>query len=143
MSEAHDHAHDHAHEHHHPTGDPPDVMGQVLSAICAVHCVSTPLVLTLAPAAGSVFGGAHPVLLVLVIAVALWAFVPGYRCHHSRRVLVMAVLGVSLLATAAFGFHDSLPLETALSLMGAGSMMGAHWLNRRLLREAHAQTHAH
>ncbi|MFO0599630.1 MAG: MerC domain-containing protein [Myxococcaceae bacterium] len=120
------------------------MLGQVLSAVCAVHCVTTPLVLTLAPAGASVFGGAHPVLLVLVIGVALWAFIPGYRCHHSRRVLVLALTGVALLAIAAFLFHDSLPIETALSLMGASAMMGAHWLNRKLLREAHSHhDHSH
>lgn len=132
-----------AHSHDHPHADPPDTLGQVLSAVCAVHCVTTPLVMTLAPAAASVFGGAHPVLLVLVIGVALWAFIPGYRCHHSRRVLGLAVLGVALLGVAAFAFGDNLALETALSLMGASSMMAAHWMNRKLLREAHSHAHAH
>jgi uncharacterized membrane protein (Fun14 family) len=127
--------------HTHPHGDPPDTLGQVLSAVCAVHCVTTPLVLTLAPAAASVFGGAHPVLLALVIAVALWAFIPGYRCHRSKRVALLAVVGVTLLAVAAFAFAGTLALETALSLMGASAMMGAHWMNRKLLREAHSHAH--
>jgi hypothetical protein len=124
--------------------DPPDTLGQVLSALCAVHCVTTPLVMTLAPAATSVLGGAHPVLLVLVIGVAFWSFIPGYRCHHSKRVVGLAVLGVSLLSIAAVFLDDNLALETALSLMGASVMMGAHWLNRKLLREAHSHdAHAH
>lgn len=125
------------HAHQHPEHDTSDTFGQVLSAVCAVHCVSTPLLVTLAPAAASVFGGAHPVLLGLVIVVALWAFVPGYRCHHSRSVLALALTGVTLLAIAAFGLHWSLPLETAVSLAGASVMMAAHWLNRKLLRDAH------
>lgn len=127
---------EHAH-HHHPQHEASDTLGQVLSAVCAVHCVSTPLLVTLAPAAASVFGGAHPVLLGLVIVVALWAFVPGYRCHHSRSVLALALTGVSLLSIAAFALSWSLPLETAVSLAGASVMMAAHWLNRKLLREAH------
>jgi hypothetical protein len=128
--------------HSHPHADPPDTVGQILSAVCAVHCVTTPLFVALAPAASSVLGGAHPVLLVLVIAVALWSFIPGYRCHHSNRVLGLALLGVSLLAVAAFAF-DTLLLETTFSLLGASVMMGAHWLNRKLLREAHAHPHEH
>lgn len=135
--------HSHSHSEAHPHSEPSDLFGQVLSAVCAVHCVTTPLVVTLAPAATSVFGGAHPVLLVLVIGVALWAFVPGYRCHRSRRVALLALVGVGLLSIAAFAFHGNLAIETALSLMGASSMMGAHWLNRKLLREAHSHAHAH
>lgn len=128
------------HTHTHP--EPPDTVGQVLSAVCAVHCVTTPFLVGLAPAAASVFGGAHPVLLVLVIGVALWAFIPGYRCHHSRLVAGLALAGVSLLAIAAFLLHDSLAAETAVSLVGATTMMLAHWQNRKLLN-AHAHAHAH
>lgn len=124
--------------HTHPHADPPDTVGQVLSAVCAVHCVTTPLIMTMAPAMASVFGGAHPVLLVLVIGVAVWSFVPGYRCHHSKLVAGLAFTGISLLAIAAFAFEGNLLLETIVSLAGATTMMFAHWQNRKLLREAHA-----
>lgn len=126
------------HAHSHPHGGPSDTVGQVLSAVCAVHCVTTPIFMTVAPAAASVFGGAHPVLLVLVIGVGLWAFVPGYRCHHSKKVVGLAALGVSLLGLAAFVLSGNLIAETAVSIMGASVMMYAHWLNRKLLREVHA-----
>jgi len=129
--------------HSHPHADPPDTVGQILSAVCAVHCVTTPLILTMAPAFASVVGGAHPVLLLLVIGVAVWSFVPGYRCHHSRLVAGLAFTGISLLAIAAFVLHGNLPAETAVSLVGAGTMMVAHWQNRKLLREAHSHSHAH
>jgi len=128
--------------HTHPHDDPPDTVGQILSAVCAVHCVTTPLFVALAPGLASVLGGAHPILLVLVIGVAVWSFVPGYRCHHSKQVLGLAFTGVSLLAIAAFAF-DTLLLETTFSILGAGVMMGAHWLNRKLLRDAHAHPHDH
>ena len=127
--------------HSHPHAEPPDTLGQILSAVCAVHCVTTPLFMLVAPAAASVLGGAHPVLLALVIGVALWSFVPGYRCHQSRLVAGLAVTGISLLAIAAFLLHGSLVLETIVSLIGASVMMTAHWQNRKLLREAHAHAH--
>lgn len=127
--------------HPHPHADPPDTVGQILSAVCAVHCVTMPLFLTIAPAAASVLGGAHPVLLLLVIGVAVWSFVPGYRCHRSRLVAGLAFTGIGLLAVAAFLLHGDLLLETAVSLVGAGVMMTAHWQNRKLLREAHSHAH--
>lgn len=114
--------------------DPPDVAGQVLSAICAVHCAATPLVVMAIPAAASFLGGFHPVLLLLVIGVGLWAFVPGYRVHHSRQVIALAAGGVTLLAVAALVFASNFAADTALSFCGAVLMMAAHWRNRVLQR---------
>jgi uncharacterized membrane protein (Fun14 family) len=128
----------HSEPHTHPAGDPPDTLGQVLSAVCAVHCVTTPVLVTVAPAAGSVLGGAHPVLLVLVIAVALWAFVPGYRCHRNAAVVALALGGIAFLALAALALEGNVVAETLLSLVGAALMMAAHYRNRVLLRAAHA-----
>lgn len=127
--------------HSHSRSGPTDLIGQVLSALCAVHCVTAPLWMTLAPAATSVLGGAHPVLLVLVIGVALWAFVPGYRCHRSNLVAGLAIGGVGLLVVAAFSFEGRLLLESAVSVMGATMMVAAHWQNRRLLQVAHHHAH--
>lgn len=119
--------------HTHHEKDASDAVGTVLSAVCAVHCVATPLVLTLMPAAGSVLGGAHPVLFIFVVAVGAWAFVPGFRCHGRLLVPALALIGVALLGAAAFLFHET-ALDTALSLVGAGFMMAAHWKNRVFLK---------
>ena len=139
-AEAHADGNDHGHVHQHPTG--PDLVGQVLSAICAVHCVVTPIVLALLPAAASFLGGFHPVLLLLVIGVGLWAFVPGYRAHRNVGVLALALLGVTLLAVAALVLHGNLVADTAVSFCGAVVMMTAHWRNRTLQKRCtavHAQ----
>jgi hypothetical protein len=119
--------------HQHHEKDPSDAVGQVLSAVCAVHCVSTPVILAVMPAAGSALGGAHPVLFFFVVAVGAWAFVPGYRCHHRAQVPLLALAGVALLGLAAFAFHETV-LDTVFSLLGAGFMMAAHWRNRVLLK---------
>jgi MerC mercury resistance protein len=131
-----------AHSHPHlPGRDPSDAVGQVLSAVCAVHCVSTPLVLAALPAAGSMVGGVHPLLFVLVLGVAAWAFLPGYRCHRQRVVPALAAAGLTLLGVAAFAFHGAVLADTGLSLVGASLMMAAHWKNRVALRACHqAQT---
>jgi hypothetical protein len=119
--------------HQHHARDPSDAVGQALSAVCAVHCVATPLIVALAPAAGAVLGGAHPVLFVGVVLVGGWAFVPGYRCHRRLQVPALALTGMALLGLAAFVFHTT-AWDTALSLVGAGFMMAAHWRNRVLLK---------
>jgi hypothetical protein len=131
------HVHSESEQPHHHESDPPDTLGQVLSAVCAIHCVATPFLLGLLPAAASVLGGAHPVLLVGVVGVALWAFIPAYRCHRAKHVLGLAVAGIAFLSVAALVFHDDFALDTGLSLVGATLMMLAHWRNRVMLRRAH------
>lgn len=112
-----------------------DLVGSVLSGACAVHCVSTPAIVSLAPAAASVLGGFHPVLLVASALVAVWSFGSGVRRHRRWHVVLLAALGLTLLGSSAFLFEES-PAETALSLAGAGLMVGAHARNRSLLRRA-------
>ena len=117
------------HQHPSTTGDR---WGQALSLICLVHCVATPVVLMLAPAMAGFLGGWHPVLLGGVVLTAAWAFVPGYRFHHSKRVLGLALAGVSLLSIGVLAFHAWFAAETAMTISGAGLMLAAHWKNRQL-----------
>lgn len=126
---------------HHNHPDPPDTVGTVLSALCLVHCVATPFVAASLPALASVFGGFHPVILVFVVAVGLWAFVPGVRAHRKLEVVAEALGGVGLLSLAALVFHEQQGLDIALSIAGATLMMVAHWRNRVLQRAA--CTHHH
>ena len=107
-----------------------DFIGQVLSVLCVVHCAVTPVVLALVPAAANVFGGAHPVLLALVFATAVWAFIPGFRHHKQWQPMAFGLAGLSLLALGAFVFHGSLALDISSSVAGAGLMLVAHWKNR-------------
>jgi len=115
-----------------------DLIGQALSVLCVVHCALTPLVLGLAPAAMGLFGEAHPVLLVLVLATAAWAFIPGYRHHHQVAPLMLGLGGVTLLAIGTLVFHGNLALDTTFSVAGAAMMLTAHWKNRAAHRHCHA-----
>jgi len=107
-------------------------MGQLLSLVCLVHCMATPVLLLLAPTLAGFLGGWHPVLLVGVVGTAGWAFIPGYRFHRSKAVLLMALGGVTLLATGVTLFHDHFVAETAMTVGGAALMLAAHWKNRKL-----------
>jgi hypothetical protein len=110
-----------------------DLLGAALSVVCMVHCVSTPGLLVVAPAAASVLGGFHPLLLIGVTAVACWSFVPGFRLHRDAAVASLACVGLGLLGLAALVFEESV-VETVLSVGGAGLMMLAHLRNRSLTR---------
>lgn len=128
--EARSHVHSHA---PHPSTSG-DVLGQVISVLCLIHCAATPVVVMLAPALAGFMGGWHPVLLVGVVAAAAWAFVPGYRYHHDKTVLALAVGGVVLLGLGVMVFHFSFFAETAVTMAGAAVMLAAHWKNRQLAK---------
>lgn len=115
-----------------------DFIGQALSVLCVIHCALTPVVLLAAPAVAGIFGNAHPVLLVLVLGTAAWAFIPGYRHHGQRTPVVLGLGGVTLLALGTFVFQASPVLDIAFSVAGAGLMLTAHWKNR--VAHRHCQT---
>lgn len=76
-----------------------DRAGLSASLICAIHCMLSPFLLLLLPAAGTVW--AHPAvhwaLAVLVVPLALWVLVNGYRKHGNRLTLVAATAGALLI----------------------------------------------
>ncbi len=121
-----------------------DTLGMIVSVACVAHCIAVPLVLGLLPAFGLSFlakDGLHEVLAVVVLLVAILAFVPGYRVHRLRHVPVLGALGVSLLSGAAFAPGLSVLVESGLTALGGTLLVAAHVLNRRALARTHAHAH--
>ena len=76
-----------------------DRIGISASLLCAIHCIAAPFLLLLLPAAGSVWShpAVHWVLAVLVVPLALWVLLKGYRMHGNRLTLVAASAGALLI----------------------------------------------
>ncbi len=113
-------------------------MGQLLSALCVVHCVVLPAVLGLLPAAAARWLSGeqtHQGLLALALMGALAAFIPGWRLHRRRVVPVLAVSGLTMLASGAFLVPEGEGWELGLNLGGGLLMAVAHGRNRALCRE--------
>lgn len=74
-----------------------DKTGVFLSGLCAVHCVLTPVLLSMWPILGEVWGGSttHWIIAGVVVPLAAVAFSMGYR--HHRRVWVPAIAGVGVM----------------------------------------------
>ncbi|MXP10811.1 MerC domain-containing protein [Pseudoblastomonas halimionae] len=108
-----------------------DRAGIALSVLCAVHCV---FVLLMA----GVFGGLllspafHQIGLVAAVALGVVAFGIGLARKGSVDVLVLAGVGIALMAAALGVGHG--PLEAVLTIAGVALLAGAHWIN---LRRAH------
>ena len=110
------------------------------SALCVIHCTTTPLAIGMLSAAGLGFLGdeiVHQVLAVLLVGVAALAFWPGFRVHGKKIVLVLGGVGVGLLLMTGFVLEAmvSHEVEIGLTLMGSLLLLGAHGFNWRLSRE--------
>src|ERR1700682_1505344 len=111
-----------------------DSLGVIASALCFVHCILTPVVLSLSavsvhdlPSEEKV----HRLIAVLIAGVGGFAAVSGYRKHRRSRVLVLMSCGLLLIFAGAY-WGDRLPshfAEAAATLIGSCLMIAAHIIN--------------
>ena len=116
-----------------------DRLGIWASALCVVHCLLTPVVLSLSAVAAHLLPGeesTHRSLAVLVALFGAVALLRGFRVHGRRRVIVMMAGGLGCIAGAAW-LGDRLPShawEVGITLLGSALMIGAHRLNHTFCR---------
>ncbi len=109
------------------------------SAICAIHCLSLPLLLGLFPALGATIFGQeafHTWLLWLVIPLSAVALTLGCRRHKDLLVGLLGIMGLTILVAAAFLGHDLLgdAGERLATLAGASAIAAGHLRNYTLCR---------
>ena len=123
-----------------------DRVGICLSGVCMVHCLLTPVVLFFLPSlsVGWASSHLHDALGVLVPAFAFLAFVPGYRLHGDKRVLVFGLLGLMGIWLGILGHFDILGAysEPIVTSSGSVAVIYAHILNRKLCACRNCQGHA-
>jgi peptidoglycan/LPS O-acetylase OafA/YrhL len=111
-----------------------DRIGMATSALCFIHCIAAPVVLSLSAVSSHFIPSeehTHRLLAVFVTIVGAAAIGFGYRRHKRKRVLVGAFLGLALICSGAY-FGDLLPShgsEVAVTLAGSGCMIFAHCMN--------------
>jgi hypothetical protein len=113
-----------------------DKLGMALSALCALHCVITPLVILSLPIMGRYYI-AHPyfhmVLGLMILPVGLFAFVTGFRHHHNLMVLFLGIPGLFVITVVPFLVHNlGFDIHEPLAMfLGSGLLIAGHWINRR------------
>ena len=116
-----------------------DRLGIIASTLCFLHCLATPVVLSLSAVYAHFLPseeGTHRTLACLVTLLGVFAVINGYRAHRRRLVLVFTGLGISLVSGAAL-FGDRLPnhwCEVSLTLAGGCCMIAAHRMNHTFCR---------
>ncbi|KAA1261045.1 MerC mercury resistance protein [Rubripirellula obstinata] len=84
-----------------------DYIGIVASIGCAIHCAAMPFVISFLPALGLSFladEAFHRWMALACFVIAMAAFVPGFRQHRRLVPGAIAVVGLSLITVAAYGF---------------------------------------
>jgi hypothetical protein len=116
-----------------------DIAGAAASGICLIHCLATPLLISLFPGMIPYLpgdAGFHRMLAGGIVLVGALAFIPGYRLHRRRSLLAMIGAGMSLVLVVAWqsGKLD-VAHELLLSVPGSLMLIGAHLLNRTFCRQ--------
>ena len=112
----------------------PDHIGQCVSALCVVHCLLTPVLLSLSTVAAHFLPSeesTHRFLAVGVAAIGALALSNGYRAHRRKLTIYMMCIGLGLIAMGAF-YGDRLPshwVEAGVTLTGSLFMIASHRLN--------------
>jgi hypothetical protein len=115
-----------------------DATAALLSGVCLVHCLLTPVVLTLLPVMGAVLfthEAFHQLLLLFVLPTSLVGLWLGCRRHKNGAVAVLGGIGMALITLAAFG-HATFGIEGERWLTSAGGVIlaASHFLNFRRCR---------
>lgn len=127
-----------------PTGKPlalpVDQIGIWTSTLCVIHCLLTPIILSISTVSAHFLPseeGTHRSLAVIIATIGALALVRGYRSHRSLRVLLVMITGLACIFAGAY-WGDRLPshrIEVLVTLIGSGFMITAHRMNHTFCRQ--------
>ncbi|MCB9034107.1 MAG: MerC domain-containing protein [Chitinophagales bacterium] len=112
----------------------------ILSAICIVHCLFTPVLVVVLPFAGTFMHENHWIELLIILGIVLLgssSLKHGYRYHHhNKKPIILFVIGLVLLLISSM-IHfiaDSLFLHHVFGVIGGLLVGGAQLYNLKLSR---------
>jgi len=114
-----------------------DKVAILLSGACLIHCLVTPVLLTMLPILSSsilvedaVF---HQVLLWIVLPISCIALLVGCRKHKRASIVVTGAIGLGILVIVAFFGHDWFGItgEKVATSLGGMVLALSHFLNYR------------
>jgi MerC mercury resistance protein len=114
-------------------------MGVWTSALCVVHCLLTPVLISFSAVLAHFLPAEERVHRSLAVLVALFgtiALLIGFRKHRRVRILFLMIGGLGFISGSAW-FGDRLPshaYEVAITMVGSGLMISAHRLNHTFCR---------
>lgn len=117
-----------------------DRFGISASILCVIHCLVTPALVVFTPFVGQYLSHdyVHGIMIVIVIPVALWALINGFRKHHQINVLWLGGLGILFMILGMLISDHSLTQESAFMIVAGICLATAHLINLRSCRQTHS-----
>lgn len=109
-----------------------DFAGMAASAICAIHCMAMPLILSLGVAHSGHLFHDHTfdiAVIAIGIVIASASLITDYKKHRSLLPLMLVIVGFSVLTYGLTHGHGGIHLW--ISLIGSGLVSSAHFINWR------------
>lgn len=116
-----------------------DRLGIWASALCVVHCIATPVLLSFSSVFAHFLPGeerTHRTLATLIAFIGAVAIVHGFRIHGRLRILFLMAAGLACIFAGAY-LGDRLPshnVEVMITLLGSCLMIASHRLNHTFCR---------
>ncbi|MCF6288970.1 MAG: MerC domain-containing protein [Proteobacteria bacterium] len=111
-----------------------DILGIMLSMVCAIQCAIAPILLSIAPIIpkwahfGHGWGWISIILLVAALSLGR-----GYLKHKNKKVMYLAVFGIMFLLLGLVVEEKlSVLIESAIFVSGGVLLSCAHWKNYKL-----------
>jgi hypothetical protein len=111
-----------------------DKAGMWTSAICAIHCIALPMLITASAFSGLVFLNDPRIensILAGSVLIGTGSLFPSYFHHRKIFPLLVLLFGFLLIGLSRFMVNDN---ESVLVASGAASVASAHFLNFRFCR---------
>ncbi|RBW58204.1 MerC domain-containing protein [Tenacibaculum sp. E3R01] len=119
-----------------------DLIGFLISLLCAIHCGILPILLTLAPFSGLAFMES-PIVEALIVLVSLFIAIlslsQGFtKLHKKKTPLITAITGFTIIFICQIWANEQ--LETVLMVTGASTIALAHLINWKLCEIHHKKS---
>jgi len=114
-----------------------DSAGAVSAALCAVHCVISSLWLAVLPSLGLgllLDPRLERLFLTGALGLGAVAFSHGWFRHRRREPALLFAAGVGVLVLLRPRLFEGSVTELLAVVLGAATLISAHWWNARLLR---------
>lgn len=112
-----------------------DNIGILISSLCAIHCLVTPILILTLPVLGNAFEEewVHLVMALFVVPIGVFAFWSGYKHHKKIKVFSLGVAGLLLVGGASLAPHSWVEFfgHDLVTIFGSSFLITAHVLNRR------------
>jgi hypothetical protein len=105
-----------------------DIGGLLVSALCAVHCALTPVLLVALPFVG--WQEWETPLRLAAVLVGVGAVGLGAVFHRNFKVVWTLLVGIALIGVASL-LHGHFIPELVVSVAASVALIRAHWLNTR------------